>query len=260
MALPTPLQAFSGVPKNTASADKQTIIDGEKMTGARGAGSSRWRIWACKDVFGAAGRRDPAGAPTRSRTIRSSASCSMRHEQAAGHAAEGYALTTGQRGRVHRHFRSGRDEHDHPDRRREHGFHSYGRHHRPGRRERHRHGRFPGSRYRRRHLSGGQALVPRHPRAGHSARAGRGALHRTFRPSGTGGGGRHQDRADRRDVLFLAAAHDSAGLQPDHQGARSRAVRRGEAVRAVVPSGAVRRRRRGAFRRGRRSWSRSWRK
>ena len=152
---------------------------------------------------------------------------------------------------MHRHFRSGRDEHDHPDRRREHGFHSYGRHHRPGRRERHRHGRFPGSRYRRRHLSGGQAFVPRHPRAGHSARADRGALHRTLRPSGTGGGGRHQDRADRRDVLFLAAAHDSAGLQPDHQGARSRAVRRGEAVRAVVPSGAVRRRRRGAFRRGR---------
>ena len=35
MALPTPLQAFSGVPKNTASADKQTIIDGEKMTGAQ---------------------------------------------------------------------------------------------------------------------------------------------------------------------------------------------------------------------------------
>ena len=35
MALPTPLQAFSGVPKNPASADKQTIIDGEKMTGAQ---------------------------------------------------------------------------------------------------------------------------------------------------------------------------------------------------------------------------------
>ena len=154
----------------------------------------------------------------------------------------------------------GRHEHDHPDRRREHGFHSLWSSS-PGQvgRERHRHGRFPGSRYRRRHLSGGQAFVPRHPRAGHSARAGRGALHRTFRSSGTGGGGRHQDRADRRNVLFLAAAHDSAGLQPDHQGARSRAVRRGEAVRAVVPSGAVRRRAARCVP-TRASWSRSWRK
>ena len=35
MALPTPLQAFSGVPKNNTAPDKQTIVDGEKMTGAQ---------------------------------------------------------------------------------------------------------------------------------------------------------------------------------------------------------------------------------
>lgn len=35
MALPTPLQAFSGVPKINTAPDKQTIVDGEKMTGAR---------------------------------------------------------------------------------------------------------------------------------------------------------------------------------------------------------------------------------
>lgn len=35
MALPTPLQAFSGVPKINTAPDKQTIVDGEKMTGAQ---------------------------------------------------------------------------------------------------------------------------------------------------------------------------------------------------------------------------------
>ena len=37
----------------------------------------------------------------------------------------------------------------------------------------------------------------------------------------------------------MAAAHDSARLQPHHEGARPCAFRRCEAVRAVVPSGAV---------------------
>ena len=31
MALPTPLQAFSGVPKINTAPDKQTIVDGEKL-------------------------------------------------------------------------------------------------------------------------------------------------------------------------------------------------------------------------------------
>ena len=34
MVLPTPLQAFSGMPKASATTEKQTIVDGEKMTGA----------------------------------------------------------------------------------------------------------------------------------------------------------------------------------------------------------------------------------
>ena len=55
----------------------------------------------------------------------------------------------------------------------------------------------------------------------------------------SGGGRRHQNRADRRYVLFVAAAHDSARLQSHHEGARPCAFRRCEAVRAVVPSGAV---------------------
>ena len=96
MALPTPLQAFSGVPKNTASADKQTIIDGEKMTGAQALIRALEDL-GVQDVFGL-----PGGAilpvfhaindDTKFRFTL------VRHEQAAGHAAEGYAVSTGQVG------------------------------------------------------------------------------------------------------------------------------------------------------------------
>ena len=96
MALPTPLQAFSGVPKNTASADKQTIIDGEKMTGAQALIRALEDL-GVQDVFGL-----PGGAilpvfhaindDTKFRFTL------VRHEQAAGHAAEGCAVATGRVG------------------------------------------------------------------------------------------------------------------------------------------------------------------
>lgn len=96
MALPTPLQAFSGVPKNTASADKQTIVDGEKMTGAQALIRALEDL-GVQDVFGL-----PGGAilpvfhaindDTKFRFTL------VRHEQAAGHAAEGYAVATGRVG------------------------------------------------------------------------------------------------------------------------------------------------------------------
>ena len=96
MALPTPLQAFSGVPKNTASADKQTIIDGEKMTGAQALIRALEDL-GVQDVFGL-----PGGAilpvfhaindDTKFRFTL------VRHEQAAGHAAEGDAVATGRVG------------------------------------------------------------------------------------------------------------------------------------------------------------------
>ena len=95
-SLPTPLQAFSGVPKNTASADKQTIIDGEKMTGAQALIRALEDL-GVQDVFGL-----PGGAilpvfhaindDTKFRFTL------VRHEQAAGHAAEGYAVATGRVG------------------------------------------------------------------------------------------------------------------------------------------------------------------
>ena len=95
MALPTPLQAFSGVPKTPAN-DKQTIVDGEKMTGAQALVRSLEDL-GVTDVFGI-----PGGAilpvyhqindDLKFRFVL------MRHEQAAGHAAEGYAIATGKVG------------------------------------------------------------------------------------------------------------------------------------------------------------------
>ena len=96
MATPTPLQAFSALPKPTSTADKQTIVDGEKMTGAQALVRSLEDL-GVQDVFGI-----PGGAilpvyhqindDTKFRFVL------MRHEQAAGHAAEGYAVATGRVG------------------------------------------------------------------------------------------------------------------------------------------------------------------
>ena len=93
---PTPLQAFRGVNKSAADQHKRTIADGEKMTGAQALVRSLEDL-GVKDVFGV-----PGGAilpvyhaindQTGFRFILA------RHEQAAGHAAEGYAVATGEVG------------------------------------------------------------------------------------------------------------------------------------------------------------------
>ena len=98
MALPTPLQAFSGVPKNTASADKQTIIDGEKMTGAQALIRALEDL-GVQDVFGLPGGAIlPVFHAINDDTKFRFTLVLMRHEQAAGHAAEGYAVATGRVG------------------------------------------------------------------------------------------------------------------------------------------------------------------
>ena len=96
MVLPTPLQAFSSVPKAAAGTDKQTIADGEKMTGAEALVRSLEDL-GVQDVFGI-----PGGAilPVY-HAIKDDSKFRfllMRHEQAAGHAAEGYAVATGRVG------------------------------------------------------------------------------------------------------------------------------------------------------------------
>ena len=135
MALPTPLQAFSGVPKINTAPDKQTIVDGEKMTGAQALIRSLEDL-GVEDVFGI-----PGGAilpvyheikdNTKFRFVL------MRHEQAAGHAAEGTGHWQG--GRVHRDFRPGCHKRGHGHCGREHGLRAHGRDYRSGGRASHRH-------------------------------------------------------------------------------------------------------------------------
>ena len=87
MVLPTPLQAFSGMSRSTAPTDEKTITNGERMTGAEALIRSLQDL-GVTDVFGI-----PGGAilpvyhaiddKTKFRFVLT------RHEQAAGHAAEG---------------------------------------------------------------------------------------------------------------------------------------------------------------------------
>ncbi|PLS31392.1 acetolactate synthase [Bifidobacterium margollesii] len=98
MATPTPLQAFSAVPKapvEKLSADKR-IVNGEKMSGAQAVVRTLEDL-GVEDVFGLPGGAilpvyDAINDDTKFRFVL------VRHEQAAGHAAEGYAISTGKVG------------------------------------------------------------------------------------------------------------------------------------------------------------------
>lgn len=94
--LPTPLQAFSSVPRATATTEKQTVADGEQLTGAEALVRSLEDL-GVEEVFGIPGGAilpvyDAIKDDTKFRFVL------MRHEQAAGHAAEGYAVSTGKVG------------------------------------------------------------------------------------------------------------------------------------------------------------------
>ena len=135
-------------------------------------------------------RRDPAlargrGSRRRVRPARAARSCPLydamargttvrhvlaRHEQGAGHMAEGYARASGRVGVAFATSGPGRDEPRHADRRRVDGLDPARLHHRPGALEPDRHRRLPGVRHHRDHDPDRQALV---------ARAGRRASSRT---------------------------------------------------------------------------------
>ncbi len=89
----------------------------------------------------------------------------VRHEQGAGHMAEGYAHVTGRPGRGHGDQRPGCDQPGHAALRRLHGLGADGRHHRPGEPTGDRDRRLPGVRHGRHHPLGDQAQ-----RADHGAR------------------------------------------------------------------------------------------
>jgi acetolactate synthase-1/2/3 large subunit len=95
MASPTPLQAFSALPKAGSQHDKRNV-SGEKMTGAEALVRSLEDL-GVTDVFGIPGGAilhvyDAINDNTKFRFVLT------RHEQSAGHAAEGYAVSTGKVG------------------------------------------------------------------------------------------------------------------------------------------------------------------
>ena len=75
----------------------------------------------------------------------------VRHEQGAGHMAEGYAHATGRPGVAMVTSRSGGHQHRHAAGRRLHGLGADGLHHRPGALRGHRHRCLPGVRHHRHH-------------------------------------------------------------------------------------------------------------
>ena len=91
-----------------------------------------------------------------------------RHEQGAGHAAEGYAKASGRVGVALRHLGPGSDQPGDRDRRRDDGLGPDRVHHRPGAHGPDRHRRLPGGRRHRDHDAGRQALDAGHRPASRS--------------------------------------------------------------------------------------------
>ena len=86
----------------------------------------------------------------------------VRHEQGAGHAAEGYAAASGTGRRRDRDLRSRSHQPRHRDRGCAHGLGADDRDHRAGVLDLDGHRRVPGGRHRRHHDADHEALVPRH--------------------------------------------------------------------------------------------------
>ena len=124
----------------------------------------------------------------------------VRHEQAAVHAADGYARATGEVGVALVTSGSGRHECRHGHRHGLHGLDPDGHHHRAGADAGDRPRRLPGVRHRRHHATHRQAQLPRQGRARPGADAEEGLPHRPHRPPGPGGGGHPEGRLaeDRR--------------------------------------------------------------
>ena len=165
-----------------------------------------------------------------------------RHEQGAGHMAQGYARASGKRRCRDRDLRPGGDEPRHPDRGRLDGLDPARLHHGPGPLDADRHRRVPGVRHHRDHDADRQALVARpgwpRPALDHARRLPRRAdrtlwPRRGRRPARHPGGGRRRRAPGRARPAGLAPTDEGAST-PDPRGrpcrrerAQARPVRRG---------------------------------
>ena len=167
----------------------------------------------------------------------------VRHEQGAGHAAEGYASSTGKLGVCYRHLRPRRDQPGHRDRRRAHGLGPAAGDHRSGVLHLDGHRCVPGGRHRRHHDADHQALVPGDEARGRAGHDRRGRPHRHHRPSRSRRGGRHQGRATKERTVHLAAQTRPSRLPAGDQGARQADPGGGTTARRGEAAGLLRRRR-----------------
>ena len=174
-----------------------------------------------------------------------------RHEQGAGHAAEGYAWATGKVGVCMATSRPRCHEPGHAARRREDGLGPDRRDHGPGADARGRQRRLPGGRHHRHHDAGHEAQLPGEgPRRDRRDRA-RGVPHRVDRAPRPGADRPPEGRAARRDDVQVARADRPPRLQAHDQGQHTPGGRGGEADHACEEAGALRGRRRDQGRRAR---------
>ena len=177
----------------------------------------------------------------------------VRHEQGAGHMAEGYAHATGRPGVAMVTSGPAATNIVTPLVRRVHGLDPARRDHRPGAVRGDRHRRVPGVRHRRHHDAGHQAQLAHHRRAGHPARssARRSTSRRPAGPvrcSSTC----PKDIANQTMDWYWPETVDLPGLQAERQGPPEADQGRGAAHRRGAAPGDLRGRRHpeGARRRG----------
>ena len=165
-----------------------------------------------------------------------------RHEQGAGHMAEGFARASGRVGVALRDLRPGRDEPRDADRRRLDGLDAARLRHRPGALEPDRHRRVPGVRHHRHHDPDRQALVARagrrascrtrsRPRSTSPARGGAARSSSTFRatsrrPSSTSSIRTTIDLPGWRPAATRERQAGASGGAGDRRRAAARALRR----------------------------------
>ena len=169
-----------------------------------------------------------------------------RHEQGAGHAAEGYAKASGKVGVALATSGPGATNLVTADRRRDDGLGADRLHHRPGAHRPDRHRRLPGGRHHRHHDADRQALDPDPGPARDPEGDPRGVPHRAHRPARARcwSTSRRTSRA-RTSPTSRSTSVNLPGLPAHHRGQREADPPGGQGARQLAPAGDLRRRRRG---------------
>ncbi len=154
-----------------------------------------------------------------------------RHEQGAGHAAEGYAWATGKVGVCMATSGPGATQPRDAARRREDGFGADRRAHRPGADAGRGQRRLPGSRHHRHHDPGDEAQLPGEAGRGHRRDRTRGVPHREHRPPRPRAGRPAEGRAERRRRVRWPEKINLPGYRPTTKG-NNRQV--SEAVKLIL--------------------------